>query len=100
MIDTVANGFSLYQLENAIWKRDFPTGTPSRKLPKQVAFGEDSKVVVGGSDHGVVYVFDKKTASPLQILRHGDQGMVQTLTVCDQLRSPNKGVPHPPADIQ
>lgn len=81
MVDTVANGFSLYQFENSVWKRDFPTGTPIRRLPKQVAFGEDSKVVVGGSDHGVVYVFDRKTASPLQILRHGDDEMVQTLAV-------------------
>jgi hypothetical protein len=81
VVDTVANGFSLYQLDNASWKRNFPTGTPSRKLPKQVAFGEDSNVVVGGSDHGAIYVFDRETGSPLHVLRHGDGGMVQTVTV-------------------
>ena len=30
-------------------------------FPKQVAFGEKGDVVVGGSDHGLVYVFDWKT---------------------------------------
>ena len=74
-------GFNFHQLDNAIWKRNFQMRIPRRRLPRQVAFGEDSKVVVGGSDHGAVYVFDKKTGSPLHVLRHGERGMVQTLTV-------------------
>ena len=44
-------------------------------------FGEDGKVVVGGSDHGVVYVFDRRTGSRLDILRHADAGLVQTIAV-------------------
>jgi hypothetical protein len=38
-------------------------------------------VVVGGSDHGTVYVFDRKTASIVQLLQHSDCNMVQTITV-------------------
>jgi hypothetical protein len=81
VVDSVVNGVNLHQLDNGQWRRNYPTGTPIRKLPKQVAFGEDAKVVVGGSDHGVVYVFDKRTGSPLHILRHQDRGLVQTITV-------------------
>lgn len=44
-------------------------------------FGEDGKVVVGGSDHGVVYVFDRRTGSQLDILHHANAGLVQTIVV-------------------
>jgi hypothetical protein len=80
VVDNIETGFDLHRLDTGHWKRSFPTGKPTRKLPKQVAFGERSKVVVGGSDHGAVYVFDRKTAFPLHVLRHGD-ALVQTLTV-------------------
>lgn len=80
MVDNIESGFDLHRLDTGHWKRNFPVGKPTRKLPKQVAFGERSKVVVGGSDHGAVYVFDRKTAFPLHVLGHGD-GLVQTLTV-------------------
>ena len=40
-------------------------------IPKNVAFGEDGKVVVGGSDNGNVYVFALNTGAPIEILRHG-----------------------------
>ena len=39
--------------------------------------------MVGGSDHGAVYVFDRKRGVQLQVLRHADNGMVQTVTVCE-----------------
>ena len=81
MVDNARSGFDLYQLDNGAYIRTFPTGNPNRLLPKQVAFGEDSKVVIGGSDHGAVYVFDRKTGKPLQVLHHADRGLVQTITV-------------------
>lgn len=95
VIDTVTNGFGLYQLDNVNWKRNFTTGTPTRKVPKQVAFGEDSRIVVGGSDHGAVYVFDRKTGSPLHILRHSDNGSVQTVTVRALGNRHNRQSDHP-----
>jgi hypothetical protein len=83
VVDSVINGFDIYQLDNGTWKRNFTIGHSSRKMPKQVVFGEGSKVVVGGSDHGVVYVFDRKTTSSIQVLRHSDRGMVQAVTVSE-----------------
>ena len=58
---------------------------PIRRHPKQVEFGEKGQVVVAGSDHGVVYVFDRMTGSKLAELKAAERGMVQTVTVC----SPN-----------
>jgi WD40 repeat protein len=73
----------VHQLDNAAYIRTLPTGTPQKLFPQQVAFGENGKVVVGGSDHGIVYVFDRQTGTPLQVLHHADRGLVQTVTVRD-----------------
>ena len=81
VVDNARNGFDLHQLDNAAYVRTFPTGNPTKLVPKQVAFVEDSRVVVGGSDHRAVYVFDCKTGRPLQVLHHADKGLVQTITV-------------------
>jgi WD40 repeat protein len=81
VVDNATDGFDLYNIETNSFLRNFPTGIPTKNYPKQVAFGEDAKVVVGGSDHGVVYVFDRKTGNILDVLRHADRGLVQTITV-------------------
>jgi hypothetical protein len=75
------NGFNLHQLDNGAHIRNFLTGTPRKRVPKQVAFGKNLKVVVGGSDHGAVYVFDRETGTTLDLIRHADRGLVQTITV-------------------
>jgi hypothetical protein len=33
------------------------------------------------SDHGLIYVFDRKTGNILDVLRHADEGLVQTITM-------------------
>jgi hypothetical protein len=76
-IDNVLNGFDTHHLDTGAWKRTFPTKESTRKFPKQVAFGEMCQVVVGGSDHGTVYIFNRKTTAVVQILQHGDRKMVQ-----------------------
>ncbi|KAG2358556.1 hypothetical protein BDR07DRAFT_1379317 [Suillus spraguei] len=69
IVDNATDGFTLYRLEGDV--------------PKQVAFGEEGKVVVGGSDHGLVYIFDRKTGETLETLHHADTGLVQTISACD-----------------
>ncbi|KAF8583370.1 hypothetical protein K439DRAFT_1617579 [Ramaria rubella] len=59
VIDNTTDGFDLYWLGNGAYIRTFNTGKPRRNVPKQVTFGEDGKAIVGGSDHGVAYVFDQ-----------------------------------------
>ena len=53
----------------------------SQRYPKQVSFGKDGTVLVGGSDHGAVYIFDTATGCPLDLLRYSDRSLVQTIMV-------------------
>ncbi|KAF8522792.1 hypothetical protein BU17DRAFT_64243 [Hysterangium stoloniferum] len=66
------DSFSLHQLDDGtyIW------------VPKQVAFGEGSKVIVDDSDHWAVYMFNRMGAT-LDVLHHTDEGLVQTLMTHD-----------------
>ncbi|KAG1810517.1 WD40-repeat-containing domain protein [Suillus variegatus] len=82
VIDNAVDGFTLYRLEGKGESvRTFAMAAPCMSVPKQVAFGEEGKVVIGGSDNGLVYVFDRKTGQIIQTLRHADAGLVQTITV-------------------
>lgn len=81
-MDNAVDGFDLYQLGSTVsvvFVRNFPTGTPIQRYPKQVLFGENSKFVVGGNDHGKVYIFDRKNGSLLDTLHHAKRGLVQTI---------------------
>ena len=81
VVDNVTDGFDLHQNDDSAFVRTFYTGTATRRVPKQVAFAEDSRVIVGGSDHGVVYVFDRRSGKLLDLLQHAKNGLVQTITV-------------------
>ena len=74
-------GFNLHDIEDSTYIWTFPTGTLIRRHPKQVAFGEKGNVIMGGSDHGIVYVFDWMTGNKMVKLRVAEQGMVQTVAV-------------------
>ena len=75
------NGFTLYSLDNATPIRSFVTDPPLVPLPKQVAFGEDSRLVVGGSDNGSIYLFERRSGQLQTKLLHSKDGLVQTITV-------------------
>ncbi|KAJ7080660.1 WD40-repeat-containing domain protein [Mycena belliarum] len=49
--------------------------------PRQVCFADDCSSIVSGSDHGVVYVFDRRTGHTMDILRVDPNDWVQTVTV-------------------
>lgn len=77
-------GFVLRDMRSGGFLRKFLTNPRRPRLPKQVAFGEDDCVVVGGGDMGSVYIFDKRTGANIDTLKHlhSDRGLIQTLTVC------------------
>ena len=83
VIDNAQNGFTLYRLEGAAKGpiRTFLTDLPKIRVPKQVAFGEECHIVVGGSDNGFVYIFEHKTGRLLETLQHAKSGLVQTISV-------------------
>lgn len=96
MVDNATDGFSLYDLETGKFIRKFPTGVPKKTHPKQVTYGEGNRIVVGGSDHGAVYVFDRKSGKPLDVLHHANQGPVHTVTVSNISMSFNSRIRHSP----
>jgi hypothetical protein len=61
VVDNATDGFDLHQLDNGAHVHTLPTEILMKKVPKQVAFWEDSTIVVGGSDHGNVYLFDRES---------------------------------------
>lgn len=46
-----------------------------------MVFGAEGRLVVGGSDNGLVYIFERKTGKLLETLHHSDAGLVQTIAV-------------------
>ncbi|KAG1892293.1 hypothetical protein F4604DRAFT_1672345 [Suillus subluteus] len=84
VVDNATDGFTLYHLEGKGEPlQTFVTALPSMSVPKQVAFGEEGKVVVGGSDNGLAYIFDRKMGQVLETLHHADAGLVQTIATHD-----------------
>ncbi|KAG1769701.1 WD40-repeat-containing domain protein, partial [Suillus placidus] len=82
IVDNATDGFTLYRLEGKGEPiRTFATALPSLSVLKQVAFGEEGKVIVGGSDNGLAYVFDRKMGQVLKTLHHADAGLVQMIAV-------------------
>jgi len=48
--------------------------------PRQIAFVDDCQTIVSGSDHGVVYIYDRRSGKILDELKSG-KGRIQSLTV-------------------
>ncbi|KAF8587774.1 hypothetical protein K439DRAFT_1337198, partial [Ramaria rubella] len=73
VVDNATNGFDIHQLDNGAHIRTLPTGIPKKRVPKQVTFGEDSQIIVGGSDHGIVYLFERESGRLITTLNHFHQ---------------------------
>ncbi|KAF8425370.1 WD40-repeat-containing domain protein [Boletus edulis BED1] len=82
-INNATDGFTLYPLGSGNPIRTYFTDPPSVPVPKQVAFGEDSKVVIRGSDCGMVYVFERRSGLIFEKIAHASAGLVQTIDVRD-----------------
>ncbi|KAI6137767.1 hypothetical protein BKA82DRAFT_3995037, partial [Pisolithus tinctorius] len=57
VIDNATNGFTLYLLDHGDPIQYFVTELQRIPIPKQVAFGEESKIIVGSSNNGSIYLF-------------------------------------------
>lgn len=69
LVNNITTGaFDLYHFSNETPSKSFDTRSTRRKIT-QCTFAEDmDKVVIGGSDHGKVYIFDVDTTDQLQVL--------------------------------
>ncbi|KAF9542313.1 hypothetical protein CPC08DRAFT_770436 [Agrocybe pediades] len=55
--------------------------------PHQISFIEDCKFILSGSDHGAVYLFNRRSGNMVDELRIGT-GRVQALTAMEHLEKP------------
>lgn len=81
VVDNVTDGFDLYRLDTGGFIRTLVVKEAERTHPKGVHFAEAGRLVIGGSDHGRVYIFDRKTAKILKTLKHAGKGGAETLAV-------------------
>lgn len=81
VVDNVGSGFDLYKMDSGNFVRSLVTREPSKTYPKAVTFANNSQVIIGGSDHGLIYIFERKTGKLIQSLRHAKHGGVQTIAL-------------------
>jgi hypothetical protein len=80
-MDNVSNGFDIYKLECGTFVKTLVTKEAVKTYPKGVAFADKSRLVIGGSDPGLVYIFERKTGRVLKKLKHTRGGGVETIGV-------------------
>jgi hypothetical protein len=81
VIDNVSNGFDIYRLDSGQFIRTLVTREPIRTYPKGVAFANYCQAIVAGSDHGIVYIFERKSGRIFGKLAHARNDGVQTIEV-------------------
>ena len=81
VIDNITTGFDVYPIYRSTPLHSFEVPT-TRKYVKMAVFGEKGSVVVGGSDHGKVYIFDLKAPQITRTITHGNPtSLIQVVTV-------------------
>jgi len=75
------SGYDLYSIDRTTPTRSFEIPNGQRYV-KMVKFAEKGDRIVGGSDHGCVYVFKISDSDPIQVLYHDRaESMIQTIAV-------------------
>lgn len=73
--------FSLHQISTGAVVQKYPAVTVSGR-PRSAAFGELNSIVITGGHQGSAYVYNAtKSDTPMQILKHTDDGEVHHVTV-------------------
>lgn len=81
IIDDSSQGVALYKLSGTEWVKTFSVPSAKRR-PRNVAFHDSGSAILSGSDHGKVYVFDRRTGDVQDIIYIGIKDWVQSITVC------------------
>lgn len=68
-IDDPSQGVALYRLSSRARIRTYAVPVTKSMRPRQVTFAEDCSAIVSGSDHGVVYILDRRSGDIVDELR-------------------------------
>jgi hypothetical protein len=82
-VDDSAQGVGLYRLETGARIRTFPVAITKTTRPRQIDLAEDCSVIISGSDHGIVYAFDRRTGETIDQLRVHPDDWVQTVKAAE-----------------
>ncbi|KDR65526.1 hypothetical protein GALMADRAFT_148633 [Galerina marginata CBS 339.88] len=72
VIDNIGTGYDIYPAGRFIPTHSLEVPT-TRKHIRAVVFCENGQSVVGGSDHGKIYLFNLKSPQSNQVMTHGGQ---------------------------
>ncbi|KAF9548080.1 WD40 repeat-like protein [Agrocybe pediades] len=86
-LDDPAQGVALYRYSSWDRVRTYAVAIEKSMRPRQISFIEDCKFILSGSDHGAVYLFDRRSGNMVDELRCGT-GRVQALTATEHLEKP------------
>lgn len=81
IVNNGITGFDMYKLDTAIHLRTYYTGLTVDAVPKDVYFANNGKSVVGGSDHGRIYVFETESGQKIDTLQYATCGLIQAIAV-------------------
>jgi hypothetical protein len=80
-MDDPAQGAALCRLQTGTRVRTYHVPITKTMRVRQIAFGEDCSMIIIGSDHDTIYVFDRRSGNIIDELRLGTNSWVQTLIV-------------------
>jgi WD40 repeat protein len=82
-VDNTFDGYDLYQFGTGSYIRTLPTARViSPRLARQIVFGENGNVLVGGGNDRRITVFDRRNGACLDTLQHESScRSSQTVTV-------------------
>ncbi|KAJ3840927.1 WD40-repeat-containing domain protein, partial [Lentinula raphanica] len=82
-VTCTGDGYQLFRTSNLCHLRTFEdSATPPVHHPCQVAFVEDGRKIVAGTDQGKVLIFDSEAGYLEQTLMYPGSKMVQTVATC------------------
>jgi WD40 repeat protein len=80
IIDDVSQGVAVFKLSTTDRLRTLDVPLATRRL-RSVAFHDGNSAIISGSDHGTVYVFDRRTGGVIDTINVGIKDWVQSVAV-------------------
>ncbi|KAJ7493942.1 WD40-repeat-containing domain protein [Mycena latifolia] len=83
-IDDPASGPALFHVSDQIKSKTYEINRKRKNgRPRKVCFGEQGSIIICGSDHGCVYVFDTHSGETLDTLSVGSSEWVQVIATAE-----------------
>lgn len=80
IIDDVSQGVAVFKLSTTDRLKTFDVPFTTSRL-RSVAFHDGNSAIITGSDHGKVYIFDRRTGDVIDMIDIGIKDWVQSVAV-------------------